>query len=158
MQYFMGNGHPPLASDKRYLAATAAHISHMLRDMRTDIAEGFVNIPREYLEEHRLGPENVKSPAFRAWVRDRVDLARQLFREGKQYLDDLEDLRCKVAGYWYCARFEHVLDAIERDGFMLRAAYEKGRSLPTLLALARLAVAIALRHIIRRAARVSMLL
>ena len=41
----------------------------------------------------------------------------------------LDVLRCKVAGYWYCARFEAVLDTIESDGYRLRAEYEERRKL-----------------------------
>jgi phytoene/squalene synthetase len=96
IQYFIGNGHPYPVSDSRCLAAIAAHISHMLRDMLMDTANGFINIPREYLEAHGISPENVDSPPFRAWVRGRVDQARQYFREGKRYLDGLDVLRLLV--------------------------------------------------------------
>ena len=44
--------------------------------------------------------------------------------DGKRYLDSLEVLRCKIMGYWYCARFEGILDIIERDGYTLRAEYK----------------------------------
>jgi len=53
-----------------------------------------------------------------------VGLARECFREGERYLDNLEVLRCKIMGYWYCARFEGILDIIERDGYILRAVYK----------------------------------
>jgi phytoene/squalene synthetase len=109
IQYFIGNGHPYAATGDRYLAATAAHITHMLRDMVLDTADGYINISREYLEAHGISPEDVDSPPFRAWVRGRVEKARQYFREGRRYLDELDVLRCKIAGYWYCARFEGVL-------------------------------------------------
>lgn len=148
--YFIGNGHPyPVAGD-RYLAATAAHITHMLRDIVLDVPDGFVNIPREYLQAHGISAEDVDSPAFRAWVRERVDLARRYFREGKRYLDELDVLRSKIAGYWYCARFEGVLDVIERDDYVLRAEYHARRKLSTLLKMAWLGVSVTMRHIARR--------
>ena len=50
-----------------------------------------------------------------------MNLARQYFCEGKRYLDELEVLRCKIVAYWYCARYEGVLDTIERDSYILRA-------------------------------------
>ena len=62
--YFIGNGYPYPASEARYLGASAAHITHMLRDMVEDTADGYVNIPREYLEAHGIGPEDVDSPPF----------------------------------------------------------------------------------------------
>ncbi|MCK4450022.1 MAG: squalene/phytoene synthase family protein [Anaerolineae bacterium] len=73
LQYFIGNGHPYPVTDNRLLAAIAAHIAHLLRDMLLDTADGFINIPREYLEAHGISPEDVDSPPFRAWVRERVD-------------------------------------------------------------------------------------
>ena len=153
IQYFIGNGHPYPVTEDRYLAATAAHITHMLRDMVLDIADGYINIPREYLEAHAIGPEDVDSPPFQAWVRGRVERARQYFREGKRYLDQLDVLRCKIAGYWYCARFEGVLDTIERDGYVLRAAYNERHKLSAWPKMAWVAVSVALRHIARRGRR-----
>jgi phytoene/squalene synthetase len=153
IQYFIGNGHPYPATEDCYLAATAAHITHMLRDMVLDTADGYINIPREYLEAHGISREDVDSPPFRAWVRGRVEQARGYFREGKRYLDELDVLRCKIAGYWYCARFEGVLDTIERDGYILRAVYNERRKLSTRLKMAWLGVSVALRHIARRGRR-----
>ena len=153
LQYFIGNGHPYPVTDNRLLAAIAAHIAHLLRDMLLDTADGFINIPREYLETHGISPEDVDSPPFRAWVRERVEQARQYFREGKRYLDELDVLRCKMAGYWYCLRFEGVLDTIERDGYILRAVYNERRKLPTLLRIVWLGVSVTLRHIARRGPR-----
>jgi len=150
LQYFIGNGHPYPDSDNRYLAATAAHITHILRDMLVDMDDGFINIPREYLEAHSISPEDVDSPPFRIWVRNQVEQARQYFREGKRYLDELDVLRCKIVGYWYCARFEGVLDAIERDGYVLRVAYNRRGRYSTLLKIAWLSVSVTLRHIARR--------
>ncbi len=150
LQYFMSNGHPYPATEGRYLAAIAAHITHLLRDQDQDTADGFINIPREYLEAHGVGPQDVDSPAFRAWVRDRVELARAYFREGKRYLDQLDVLRCKIVGYWYCARFEGVLDTIERDDYTLRPRYNERRKLSTWLKMAWLGLSLTLRHIVRR--------
>lgn len=151
IQYFIGNGHPYPADENRYLAATAAHVTHMLRDMVSDLKEGYYNIPREYLEEHNIGPQDVNSAAFRAWVRERVHLARRYIRDGKRYLDGLEVLRCKIAGYWYCARFETILDAIERDNYVLRPEYAKGRKPGNWFKMSWLAASIAVKHMARPA-------
>jgi phytoene/squalene synthetase len=147
IQYFVGNGHPYPAADNRYLAATAAHITHMLRDIAEDTAEGYVNIPHEYLDAHAISPEDVGSPLFRAWVRQRVKLARQFLRDGKQYIDLLDVLRCKIAAYWYCARFEGVLDTIERDDYHLRDRYNERDRFSTWLRMAWLGVAVTIRHV-----------
>jgi phytoene/squalene synthetase len=154
IQYFIGNGHPYPAAENQYLAATAAHITHMLRDLTEDLSEGFINVPQEWLAGHGLvvdiDQEYMNSAAFREWVRGQVDLAREYFREGKDYLDQLGVLRCKIAGYWYCARFECVLDAIESDGYGLRAGYQERRNLSTKLKMGWLAVSLTFRHFIRR--------
>ena len=67
--------------------------------------------------------EHLHTPAVRAWVRDRVELARSCFTTGRRYLAGVENARCRLAGHAYVARFEWVLDAIERDGYRLREAY-----------------------------------
>ena len=85
--------------------------------------------------------------------RDRVQQARGYFQQGKRYIDGLDVLRCKIAAHWYCARFEGVLDAIERDGYVLRATYNERSKLSTWFGMAWLAVSITLRHIARRGRR-----
>jgi phytoene/squalene synthetase len=147
IQYFVSNGHPYPDDPKRYLAATAAHITHMLRDLVLDLDEGYVNIPCEYLEENDLDPKDVENPHMRAWVKSQVEHARQNFLQGKKYLDQLEVLRCKIAGYWYCARFECVLTAIEKDGYILRANYHERHKLTTRVRLIMLAIALIVQHV-----------
>lgn len=153
LQYFIGNGHPYPDTEDRYLASEAAHIAHLLRDTSLDTTDGFINIPREYLETHGIGPKDVDSPPFQAWVQGRVEQARKYFHEGKRYIEELEVLRCKIVGYWYCTRFEAVLDTIERDDYILRSAYDERRKLSTWLKIAWLVISTTLRHIIRRGFR-----
>jgi phytoene/squalene synthetase len=131
IQHFVGNGHPYINHEDQYLAATAAHITHMLRDLPEDIKDGYVNIAREHLHSDNIRLEDQDHQEFRAWVKERVHLAREYFRRGKRYLDTLEVLRCKIAGYWYCARFESVLDRIERDEYKLRVGYNERHRLVT---------------------------
>ena len=153
IQYFIGNGHPYPTTDNRSLAAIAAHIAHLLRDMVRDTADGFINIPREYLESNGISPEDIDHPKFIAWVKDRVQLARQYFRMGKLYINQLEVLRCRIVGLWYCARFESVLDTIERDGYLLRARYNEKRKLSTWLRIVWLFPSVSFQHIFSRGLR-----
>jgi phytoene/squalene synthetase len=153
IQYFIGNGHQYPRIEGRCLAVSGAHITHMLRDMLNDIPVGFINIPHEYLDMHGISAQDVTSEQFRAWVRERVELARHFFREGKRYIDGLEILRCKLAGFWYCARFENVLDAIECDGYQLRAEYNECRKLAVWMEMVWLGVAVTLKHFVRRIRR-----
>jgi phytoene/squalene synthetase len=150
IQYFVSNGYPYPNDPNRYLAATAAHITHMLRDLRSDLDEGYINIPREYLEEQDLDLKEVENPTMRSWVKAQAEMARQYFREGKRYLDQLDVLRCKIAGYWYCLRFECDLAAIEKDGYILRANYNERRKPSTQLKLIKLATTLTMQHVSRQ--------
>jgi phytoene/squalene synthetase len=145
LQYFIGNGYPYPRASNQYLAATAAHITHLLRDTVPDIANGFVNIPREYLESHKLNPDDLTHPDLIAWVRSRIKLARDKFQRGKQYINSLKVLRCKIVGQWYCARFEDVLNQVERDGYILRERYD-GSKIRSFAKLGRLSLITTLLH------------
>ncbi len=151
--YFIGHGHPYPKSEYKYLAATAAHITHLLRDMVRDMADGFINIPREYLDEAGISYENIDSIPFKTWVQERVSQAREYFQDGKIYLDELEVLRSKIVGHWYCARFECILDAIERDGYVLRETYSKNRNSLAWFNFAWITFSVTFHHLIRRMAR-----
>jgi phytoene/squalene synthetase len=147
IQYFVCNTYAYPDSKNRYFAATAAHITHMLRDMRSDISEGYINIPVEYIRETDLDLTDINSPAFRSWVRNRVEQARDYMSRGKRYLDQLMVLRCKIAGYWYCARFETILDIIERDNYVLRTDYNQRRKFSNWVMIAWLAISVTIRHV-----------
>jgi phytoene/squalene synthetase len=129
MHYFIGHCCYSPQGEARYLAVSAAHITHMLRDTLDDVLAGYFNIPREALEAGRITPQDVQSDAYRAWVRGRVQLARAYFKLGREYLNRVENLRCRLAGLAYTARFESVLDSIEQDGYCLRAAYPERKEL-----------------------------
>ena len=149
IQHFIGNGHAYPEDEVRYLAANAAHITHMLRDYVEDIEEGYFNIPVEYLEQHNIQPEDIENEAFKEWVKQRVTLAREYFDQGKRYLDKLDVLRCKLAGHWYCLRFDGVLETIEEDGYLLRTNYNTRNQLITWLKFLGLGIKVTLQHTFR---------
>jgi phytoene/squalene synthetase len=127
MHYFIGNGWYAPQGKTRYLLVSAAHIAHMLRDTFEDLQAGYFNIPREVLDANLIGPQDVHSHSYRAWVRGRVRLAREYFEAGKSHLARVQNRRCRLAGLAYTARFEWLLDTIEADGFHLRADYGGSR-------------------------------
>ena len=129
MHYFIGHCCKSPKTETRYLAVKGAHIVHMLRDTFDDVAAGYFNIPREYIEAHGIQPGDVENAAYRDWVRQRVRLARSCFQAGRNYLAQVENLRCRLAGYAYTGRFEGVLDAIEREGYLLRSEFPERKSL-----------------------------
>jgi phytoene/squalene synthetase len=133
MHYFIGHCCHSPRNEARYLAVSAAHVTHMLRDTFDDIQAGYFNIPREVLETNHISPQDVNSVAYQTWVRSRVQLAREYFKTGKEYLGQVENLRCRLAGYAYTARFEGVLDSIEREGYVLRPSYPERKGLGTIL-------------------------
>ncbi|MFN8450047.1 MAG: squalene/phytoene synthase family protein [Anaerolineae bacterium] len=129
LHYFIGHDRYSPQGDERYLAATGAHIAHMLRDTSEDIDAGYYNVPRELLQQHDIAPSSVESVPYREWVKSRVELARADFDAGRRYLAQVESLRCRIAGSAYIERFTGVLDASEREGFVLRASYPERKSL-----------------------------
>jgi len=129
LHYFIGHGCPSPRTDMRYLAVRGAHIVHMLRDAVEDTANGYFNIASEYLKAHGISPEGVGEPPYRMWVNGRVQLARWYLRRGRDYLAQVQNSRCRLAGFAYLARFEWMLRLIERDEYRLRAAYPERKSL-----------------------------
>jgi hypothetical protein len=129
MHHFIGHRCASPRGDTRYLAVTGAHITHMLRDALEDATAGYFNIPCEVVVANDIAPWDVGSRAYRDWVQERVEQARACFRAGREYLSQVENRRCRIAGYAYTRRFEVVLDCIEREGYLLRADYpeRKGR-------------------------------
>jgi hypothetical protein len=129
LHYFIGHHGASPRDQTRYLAVTGAHVTHMLRDALEDADVGYFNIPREIVAASRIAPWDVESQAYRAWVKTRVAQARACFKAGRDYLARVTNLRCRIAGFAYTLRFEGVLDAIEREGYLLRPHYpeRKGR-------------------------------
>ena len=123
MHYFIGRDQPAPHTSERYLAVTGAHIVHMLRDTYDDVRAGYFNIPSEFLKAHGISPLDVESAAYTTWIRMRVEEARRCFTAGRRYLRQVSSLRCRLAAFAYMARFECVLDLIERDQFRLRPDY-----------------------------------
>jgi phytoene/squalene synthetase len=138
MHYFIGHGTFAPHDESRYLAVSAAHITHMLRDTYDDMQAGYYNIPREVLEAHQIWPQEVQSEAYRAWVKSRVQLAREYFEAGRGYFQRVQNSRHRLAGFAYMARFEWLLDTIEREGFILRPEYNERKSIGTGLRMSRL--------------------
>lgn len=129
LYYFIGHDAPPPFHAARYDAVTGAHITHMLRDTIEDVNNGYYNIPFEYLQARGITAQEVTSQAYREWVCKRVLLARRYFQQGKEATARVRNLRCRLAGYAYTARFEWMLRRIERDNYCLCAEYPERKSL-----------------------------
>ena len=131
MHYFIGNEAAAPHDETRYLAVSGAHIVHMLRDSHVDIRAGYFNVPREILEASSIGPADFRCDAYRNWVRERVRLARAHFEAGQTYFARIQSRRHRLAGIAYMARFEWLIEALERNDFTLQAEYADQRSLAT---------------------------
>jgi phytoene/squalene synthetase len=131
IHHFIGHDDFAPQDETRYLAVSAAHITHMLRDTFDDMQLGYYNVPREILDANRIGPQDVQSPAYRSWVRTRVLLARKYFGSGKDYFARVENPRCRLACFAYIARFEWLLDTIEREDYFLRPQYNERKRMST---------------------------
>jgi phytoene/squalene synthetase len=128
LHHFIGHGQFAPRDERRYMAVSAAHITHMLRDTYDDVAAGYYNIPREVLDANHIGPEDVHNPAYRTWVQSRVSLARAYFEAGRRYFARVQNRRCRLACFAYIARFDWLLDTFEREGFLLRPQYDERKS------------------------------
>jgi phytoene/squalene synthetase len=133
MHYFIGHRCKSPQTEIRYLAVSAAHVTHMLRDTLDDIRLGYYNIPRELVEAHKIDPCDPGSEPYRDWIRSRVELARSWFHAGREYLSRVPNPRCRLAGLAYSLRFNSILDAIEMDDYHLRPAYSERSSFSTRL-------------------------
>lgn len=131
LHHFIGHGEFAPHDETRYLAVSAAHITHMLRDTYDDLQAGYYNIPREVLETNGIGVKDVSSDGYRNWVKSRVQLAREYFKAGKDYFAQVQNPRCRLACYAYIARFEWLLDTIEREEYLLRPQYNERKSVGT---------------------------
>jgi phytoene/squalene synthetase len=128
IHYFIGHDDYSPHDESRYLAVSAAHITHMLRDTYDDARLGYYNIPREVLEENRISPQDIPSKVYCNWVKSRVDLAHEYFNAGKRYFARVQNLRCRLACFAYIARFEWLLSTIERENYCLRSQYNERKS------------------------------
>lgn len=129
LHHFIGHDDASPHTEARYLAVSAAHITHMLRDTFEDAQTGYFNIPREALGGCQVASSDVRSDLYRVWVQRRVTLARDYFRRGKAYLRQVENARCRLAGFAYIARFEWLLNTIARENYCLRPRYDERKSL-----------------------------
>jgi phytoene/squalene synthetase len=150
IQYFIGNGHSYPRDPDRIRAVLGAHVVHMLRDMHEDIPAGMINLPRELLEAYDLSVEDLHGLAFRDWVRGQVENARRDFQAGLKYIEALQVLRCRLAGIWYLARFECVLRAIEKDGYILRRDYPERRCFAAWLEMLRLGALVVVKYFVEK--------
>jgi hypothetical protein len=141
IHYFIGHDDFSPHDETRYLAVSGAHITHMLRDTFDDAQIGYYNIPREVLEANHIGHQDVNSDIYRAWVKSRVRLAREYFRAGKAYFARVRNVRCRLACFAYVARFEWLLDTIEREGYSLRPQYRERKTGRTALRMSWLTIA-----------------
>jgi len=150
LQYFIGNGFPYPKNPERSMAVTGAHITHMLRDMMEDIPNGIINIPVEAISEYGISIDNLNDESFQKWVSDQTKKARQAFEDGRNYIASIRVLRCRLAGVWYLARFNCILNAIERDGYQLRSEYPERHCFDTWLEMIRLGIEVLIEHVTGR--------
>jgi hypothetical protein len=128
IHHFIGHDDFSPHDETRYMAVSAAHIVHMLRDTYDDAQVGYYNIPREVLDVNYVESREIQSDVYRAWVKDRVQLAREYFKAGKQYFARVQNQRCRLACFAYIARFEWLLDTIESEEYRLRPQYQERKS------------------------------
>ena len=128
LHHFIGHGEFAPYDETRYMAVSAAHIVHMLRDTFDDLQAGYYNIPREVLDANHITPQDIHSDAYRMWVKSRVQLAREYFEAGRNYFARVQNARCRLACFAYIARFDWMLDTFEKEDYFLRPQYDERKS------------------------------
>jgi hypothetical protein len=137
MHYFIGGMPNPPIDPAAYQAVFGAHSLHMLRDACEDVDAGYFNIPREFLEKRRIGPADIGSDAYRDWVEHRVRVASADLDAGAAYFARVPNMRHRIAGLAYLARFRWLIPTIAADGFRLRPCYPERRRFATALGMGR---------------------
>lgn len=114
IEYFVGNNQKYPRHKYEYNAAKGAHIAHILRDFKEDLANQYINAPVKYSKNNT---------DLKNWIKSEVDEAKEYFETGKRYIDFLPNFRIRLAARLYCDRFEWILDTIEKDNYELRKNY-----------------------------------
>jgi phytoene/squalene synthetase len=115
ISFFIGNSTSPTPGMAQYKAATAAHIVHMLRDLKEDIPHGFINISKEFLVKNNLNKIDLNKINLDRWLNEKCKVARIYFKEGRKYIKNIPVFRRKLAAWLYCLRFEPFLKKLERS-------------------------------------------
>jgi phytoene/squalene synthetase len=131
--YFIGNKCIYPQTESRYLAVQGAHIIHMLRDMLEDAAIGYFNIPHELMEAEGFDFREVDHPAYRQWVKARIEQAEHFFKAGRDFLALINNLRCRIACCAYIARFEWLALVVKKHGYLLHEKYPERKTLKATL-------------------------
>lgn len=134
LEYFIHSEYRYPDHRNHYSAPAAAHILHMLRDYREDMAEGYYNFP-----------PSLPTPV---WVKKRAEHAKRLMKAGKTYIESLPHLRSQIAGMWYCARFEWLLPELEKNNYSLDHVYTSPRIIVIYTRMVWVAVRTSLKRII----------
>jgi hypothetical protein len=129
MFYFIGHNDPSPHGPARYQAVIGAHVVHMLRDLSSDIEVGYYNFPLDLDHGEKITQAEINSDAFRQWVYQRVQFGHKCFTAGREFISGVKNLRCRLAGFAYLARFEWMLRAIEKDQYCLRPAYPERKKI-----------------------------
>ena len=135
LHYFIGHCCFAPTGSTRYLAVTAAHITRHAARHRRRSGSRLLQHPARIsgAARHRA----VGAPAGGGIGRRRLPgmgcgsggAGARLLQRRSAVFGAGRSLRCRAAGYAYVARFEGVLDTIERDGYRLRAEYNQRKTL-----------------------------
>jgi hypothetical protein len=98
--------------------------------------------------------EGLDHESIRQWVYGQTKKARQAFMAGQGYIKSISVLRCKLAGVWYLARFDSILNSIEHDGYRLRLDYPERHCLATWMEIVRLGIKVTIKHMASRLRRI----
>jgi len=99
-------------------ASIACHYAHVLRDFVFDLRLGYKNISKEDVITYGLDLGDVGNQAFRKWVKGRIKIIEDMFRQAKKQAKRY-NLRYQILEDIYILRFKMILDEIKKDDYVI---------------------------------------
>lgn len=95
----------------------AAHLAHLVRDLRIDLALGYINISTEDIERFSIDLADPRLRGVGRWVPTTVERAQILFQQGRMQRRAMPSLRARLVFDLVCLRYLRLLDQI-RSGWL----------------------------------------
>jgi phytoene/squalene synthetase len=111
-----GLGLNPVCSDyrgPRDLCGTAAHLTHLLRDLFIDLELGYVNISSRDMERFCIDIADPELRGTKQWVMFTIERAHTLFLQGRRHRDGLPTMRARLVFDIACLRYLWTLKRIK---------------------------------------------
>ncbi|MBI4010552.1 MAG: squalene/phytoene synthase family protein [Candidatus Aenigmarchaeota archaeon] len=106
--------------------ATAADLTHLLRDFRKDLRTKKLNIPKEDIEKFNIEPNklNENCRELSNFARSQVNEIYKLFSSGEKYIKSTSSFRLRLASALFISKYKFVLAKIKNRNYDLFSDYD----------------------------------